>query len=273
MLVAQTFLIADEPSKGSLPLCKYYHSAACAVRHALHLALYMLKRRGRNTQRLAAACSNMLGPAAAARAYKGFVPSLGEHRSAQLTLPHLARTTAATSVASWQPGGCGSLPAACASRACRALHAVASTALPSEAAHAVRDAAHAGAQPSPFADAEARSAYLHSPWCKNKCHYCDFPVVAVGATGVDRPAVQTRMQDYVDLLLAEMHAAPHTKQLDKVCCRAPDQDVSACTACTVMFVGCQAPKASHNPLALLSVAVSLGCSRCRRCFSAVARRR
>ena len=99
---------------------------------------------------------------------------------------------------------------------------MASAALPSDAAHAVRDATHAGAQPSPFADAEARSAYLHSPWCKNKCHYCDFPVVAVGIAGLDRPAVQTRMQDYVDLLLAEMHAAPHTKQLDKVSRHPPN---------------------------------------------------
>jgi hypothetical protein len=182
----------------------------------------MLTRGGCHTQRLALAFSDMPGASAAAYAASGLVQSLGEHHPAQLTVPHLARTSAATSVTSRQPGGCGILSTAYASRACRALHAVASTALPSEVAHAVCDAAHAGAQPSPFADAEARSAYLHSPWCKNKCHYCDFPVVAVGAAGLDRPAVQTRMQDYVDLLLAEMQAAPHTKQLDKVsCCSRP----------------------------------------------------
>ena len=173
-------------------------------------------------QRLAMAFADMLGPSAAAYATRGLVQSLGQYHPAQLTLPHLAQTIAATSVAYRQPGGCGTLSTACASRACRALQAMASAALPSEGAHAVQDSAHAGAQPSPFADAEARSAYLHSPWCKNKCHYCDFPVVAMGAAGLERPAVQTHMQDYVDLLLAEMHAAPHTKQLDKVCRRASD---------------------------------------------------
>lgn len=116
-------------------------------------------------------------------------------------------------------------------------------------------------RPSPFADAEARSVYLHSPWCKNKCHYCDFPVVAVGADGLGRAAVQNRMQvmpdacvslccrpavrgsahnqllglmwqlaclalqEYVDLLLAEIDAAPHVKRGDKVG-RLPASDAS-----------------------------------------------
>ena len=182
----------------------------------------MLTRGGCHTQRLVVAFSDMLGASAAACAARGVVDSLGDHRPAQLTLPHLARTNAAPSITSRQPGGCGSLPAACASRACSTLHAVASAAVPSEAAHAVRDAVHPNAQSSPFADAETRSAYLHSPWCKNKCHYCDFPVVAVGAAGLERPAVQTRMQEYIDLLLAEMHVAPHTKQLDKVCRHPPN---------------------------------------------------
>lgn len=117
------------------------------------------------------------------------------------------------------------------------------------AAETIADPAAVG-RPSPFADADARSVYLHSPWCKNKCHYCDFPVVAVGADGLERPAVQSRMQvgaqddvskcsssaaeiaqttgflllmrsairvqEYVDLLLAEIDAAPHIKRDDKV---------------------------------------------------------
>jgi hypothetical protein len=179
----------------------------------------MLTSGGCNTQHVVIAISDMLGSSAAAHAANGLVQSFGHHGLAHLSLPQLGRLSAATSIRHRQPGTCGTLSAACARRACSALHAVAK---PPEAAHAVHDIAHAVARPSPFADAEARSAYLHSPWCKNKCHYCDFPVVAVGATGVDRPAVQARMQDYVDLLLAEMHAAPHKKQLDKVsCCPRP----------------------------------------------------
>ena len=194
----------------------------------------MLTRGGCHTQRLAVAFSDMLGASAAAYAASGLGQSL-DHRPVQLTLPHLARKKAATSVASQQPDGCGTLSTSCASRACSALHAVASTSLPSEAAHAAHAVAHAGMQLLPFADAAARSAYLHSPWCKNKCHYCDFPVVAVGAAGLDGPAVQTRMQDYVDLLLAEMHAAPHVRQLDKVCCHSVGRDSIACTDCAVVF--------------------------------------
>lgn len=173
----------------------------------------MLKRGGCNTQRLAVVFSDMLGASAAACVANSLVQSFAHHGLAQPSLPQLGPSSAATSRHK-QPHGCTTLSSA--SRSCSALHAVASTALLSDAAHADHDVAHAGAWPSPFADTEARSAYLHSPWCKNKCHYCDFPVVAVGAAGLDRPAVQTRMQDYVDLLLAEMHAAPHTRQLDKV---------------------------------------------------------
>lgn len=55
-------------------------------------------------------------------------------------------------------------------------------------------------------------AYVHLPFCKRKCRYCDFPVVALGraspAVGAAASAVPESMQRYVAALLAEIHAQP-----------------------------------------------------------------
>lgn len=80
---------------------------------------------------------------------------------------------------------------AAAAAASEAASEAATAAAPAAARNATASAA---GRESPFSDADATSVYLHSPWCKNKCHYCDFPVVAVGADGLERPAVQSRMQ-------------------------------------------------------------------------------
>ena len=53
------------------------------------------------------------------------------------------------------------------------------------------------------------AAYVHLPFCKRKCFYCDFPVVAVGAAGADSPAAAGRFSDYLSLLLREIAAARH----------------------------------------------------------------
>ncbi len=50
------------------------------------------------------------------------------------------------------------------------------------------------------------TAYVHLPFCKRKCFYCDFPVVAVGAAGGDSPAAANRFSDYLSLLLRELAA-------------------------------------------------------------------
>jgi coproporphyrinogen III oxidase-like Fe-S oxidoreductase len=51
------------------------------------------------------------------------------------------------------------------------------------------------------------SAYLHLPFCRKRCHYCDFPIVALGSTSSepghdDDP----RISNYIQLLLREIKA-------------------------------------------------------------------
>ena len=50
------------------------------------------------------------------------------------------------------------------------------------------------------------AAYVHLPFCKRKCFYCDFPVVAVGTAGVNAPAAADRFSNYVALLTREIVA-------------------------------------------------------------------
>ncbi|GLC51316.1 hypothetical protein PLESTB_000489300 [Pleodorina starrii] len=58
--------------------------------------------------------------------------------------------------------------------------------------------------------AGVRSAYIHLPFCKRKCFYCDFPVEAVGRD-TTAPKVEARMRSYVDTVLREMAA---TRRMD-----------------------------------------------------------
>ncbi|KAI9131152.1 radical SAM family heme chaperone HemW [Acaryochloris sp. CCMEE 5410] len=66
------------------------------------------------------------------------------------------------------------------------------------------------AQPAPIASAWPTSAYIHIPFCRRRCFYCDFPISVIG----DRKRGETSLAiaDYVDLLCEEIEitaSGPH----------------------------------------------------------------
>ncbi|XP_064975212.1 uncharacterized protein LOC135618266 [Musa acuminata AAA Group] len=50
------------------------------------------------------------------------------------------------------------------------------------------------------------SAYVHLPFCRKRCHYCDFPIIALGSSMPHRPDTDPRISNYVQLLLREIAA-------------------------------------------------------------------
>lgn len=68
------------------------------------------------------------------------------------------------------------------------------------------------------------AAYIHIPFCRRRCYYCDFPISVVG----DRPPVQDSfgtIAEYVEILCQEIEAAARWRS-------KPDQPLS-----TVFFGG------------------------------------
>ncbi|BAT79413.1 hypothetical protein LR48_Vigan04g073100 [Vigna angularis] len=51
----------------------------------------------------------------------------------------------------------------------------------------------------------ASSAYIHLPFCRKRCHYCDFPIVALGSASTQTHH-DPRVSNYIDWLCREITA-------------------------------------------------------------------
>ncbi|XP_057970416.1 uncharacterized protein LOC131159483 [Malania oleifera] len=51
------------------------------------------------------------------------------------------------------------------------------------------------------------SAYVHLPFCRKRCHYCDFPIVALGSSS-NQTEDDPRISNYIQLLCREIKATP-----------------------------------------------------------------
>lgn len=54
------------------------------------------------------------------------------------------------------------------------------------------------------------NAYIHIPFCRRRCYYCDFPISVVG----DRPSnhASTSIADYLEALTTEIQLTASEKQ-------------------------------------------------------------
>ncbi|CAO2824717.1 unnamed protein product [Amaranthus hypochondriacus] len=50
------------------------------------------------------------------------------------------------------------------------------------------------------------SAYVHLPFCRKRCHYCDFPIVALGSSPNQSYDDDPRFVDYIELICREIKA-------------------------------------------------------------------
>nr|XP_048330604.1 heme chaperone HemW-like [Ziziphus jujuba var. spinosa] len=49
------------------------------------------------------------------------------------------------------------------------------------------------------------SAYVHLPFCRKRCHYCDFPIVALGSASTQTDD-DPRIVNYIQLISREVNA-------------------------------------------------------------------
>ncbi|MDJ0572983.1 MAG: radical SAM family heme chaperone HemW [Pleurocapsa sp. MO_192.B19] len=54
------------------------------------------------------------------------------------------------------------------------------------------------------------AAYIHIPFCRRRCYYCDFPISVVGDRG--GKSASTMVEDYIAALIKDIQLTPSTKQ-------------------------------------------------------------
>ncbi|KAI3673585.1 hypothetical protein L6452_39708 [Arctium lappa] len=50
------------------------------------------------------------------------------------------------------------------------------------------------------------SAYVHLPFCRKRCHYCDFPILALGSSSTQTADDDPRISNYIHILIREIEA-------------------------------------------------------------------
>lgn len=65
---------------------------------------------------------------------------------------------------------------------------------------------NASANSTPLYQLPPTSAYVHLPFCRKRCHYCDFPIVALGSSLNQSHDDDPRVVDYIELICREIKA-------------------------------------------------------------------
>ncbi|XP_021719932.1 uncharacterized protein LOC110687600 [Chenopodium quinoa] len=65
---------------------------------------------------------------------------------------------------------------------------------------------NAQTNPTPLYQLPPTSAYIHLPFCRKRCHYCDFPIVALGSSMNQSHDDDPRIIDYIELICREIKA-------------------------------------------------------------------
>lgn len=56
------------------------------------------------------------------------------------------------------------------------------------------------------------SAYVHIPFCRRRCYYCDFPITVLGDSAIYK--VSPWLKEYVDILCQEIVITPNSKNVN-----------------------------------------------------------